>query len=227
MKYLLLILLIINVILSTNINKYRKSLVIEPVCIAPNALYANYLKKEDSQLFFRIGTFIIQNFGNNYGNFTPLVEYDYERLYSWFKFMDNLDKKSNFIPTIATFYYANTKEKNQIMKIVDYLIEYSKNNLEEKWWWLLQATYIAKYKLKDSQLAKNLSKPLIDVKNIPTWAKMTHAIILSDLNEYESAYEVSNMIIQNNKNDNILNDNYMNFFIQEKLPEIKKHLLNQ
>ena len=111
--------------------------------------------------------------------------------------------------------------------VVDYLFEHSAFRPETKWWWLVQATYLANHKLENKTMALKMSEPLKNARTIPIWAQQMPAFIHEQRGEMQEALE----IMENIKND--IKDipqgelNFMKYFIDERLNKLdsitKKH----
>ncbi|MGB1540305.1 MAG: hypothetical protein ACPG80_05040, partial [Rickettsiales bacterium] len=174
----------------------------------------------------------IQNAGDTYGRFTPLKDYDYNKLSKWFYLLDELDNVSDFIPSLATYYYSQTQRTEDVRYIVDYLADHAKGRLEEhkKWWWVIQAIYLANHKLKDKNLALEVGKPLMDAQNIPLWARHFPAFIYEQKGEMEQALYVMEHVLKSYENQTLSREdfNFMRYFIEERLqkglPDYLEHM---
>jgi len=182
----------------------------------------------DDEFYFRVLAFIIQNSGDTFGRFTPLRYYDLNKLYYWFILLDGLDSKSNMMPTLAAYYFAQTQNAPDVRYVVDYLYVHATRDVEHKWWWLIQAIYLAQYKLKDMDLALKVSKPLLSDKVLP-WAQEMAAIVHEQRGEMEDALKIMETIKNNAKNLSDSDLKYILYFIEErlgKLDEMGKRVKN-
>jgi hypothetical protein len=188
----------------------------------------------DEELYFRILALEIQNSGDTFGRFTALKLYDYKKLSAWFYLLDKLDDKSNFLPSIASYYYSQTQHTPDVKYIVDYLEFHSMKDLANKWWWLSQAVYLANFKLKDNQRALELANKLAQTPGkIPMWARQMPAFIHEKLGEKEQAYIIIKNLLDNTKDLTKEELNFMNYFIKDRLKimlskeELKKLKLDE
>ena len=188
----------------------------------PNERAINILALGDRQFYFRHLAFIIQNAGDSWGRFTALKDYNYPQLLEWFLLLDSLDSQSNFIPSLASYYYAQTQTKSDTIYIVEYLRQHANRNLRTKWWWLVQATYIANHILKDKQLALEIAYELTlvprDVK-MPLWARQMPAFIHEQLGEKDASKEIIINILENFDNLSDGELNFMEYFIRDRLED--------
>lgn len=176
----------------------------------------------DEQFYFRVLALYIQNAGDTYGRFTPLKDYDYSKLSKWFTLLDVLDNRSDYIPTLATYYYSQTQNTPDVRYIVDYLSAHAAGRVEKKWWWLIQAMYLANHKLQDKDLALQVGKPLMDTKGIPLWARHFPAFIYEQKGEMEQALYVMEHVISEYENEKLSREdfNFMKYFIEERLNSV-------
>lgn len=184
----------------------------------------------DEEFYFRYKGFMMQNFGDTFGRFTPLKDYDYNKLSQWLNLLDNLNSKSNYIPSLSAYYYSLTQNKEDLIYIINYLNSHADKNPQKKWWWYYQAMYLANNIYNDKNLAIELAKKLKDnsPKNAPIWTKQMLAILLSEKGEKCEAIRVISGILEeykkNKKNKSINKDeiNFMQFFIQQRIKELKE-----
>ena len=187
---------------------------------APTVNIAKLLSLGDTQFYFRYLTFRLQTTGDSWGRFTALKDYNYKELKKWFYLLDELDSKSNFVPTIVSYYYSQTQNKKDTIYIVNYLVDHAEKDIKTKWWWLAQAVYIANHKLKDKELALKLSYKLKNIpKNIkvPLWVRQMPAFLHEQLGEYEAAKIIIVEILENIKEFTPGELNFMAHFLGERL----------
>ncbi|MCE3233714.1 MAG: hypothetical protein K0R98_1971 [Rickettsiaceae bacterium] len=197
----------------------------------PSELSIKAMSLGDEQFYFRTLAFQLQNAGDTFGRFTALRDYNYNQLYHWFTLLDTLDAKSNFVPSLAAYYYSQTQNTPDVKYVAQYLEETSMRDLYNKWWWMSQAVYLANYKLKDKDWALRLAYELASTprNDIPIWAKQMPAFIHEQRGEEEQALQIISSIINNVDNIDQGELNFMAYFVKERLkklvedhPELKK-----
>ena len=173
----------------------------------------------DEQFYFRALALQIQNAGDTFGRFTPLKNYDYDKLSKWFHLLDSLDDTSDYIPSLATYYYSQTQNVPDVRYIVDYLYDHAARRPEKKWWWLIQAMYLANHKLKDQELALKVGAPLMGAKGIPLWARHFPAFIYEQQGEMQQALYVMEHVLKEYEKEKLSREdfNFMKYFIEERL----------
>jgi len=175
----------------------------------------------DNEFYFRVMAFQLQNAGDTFGRFTALRYYDFNKLYHWFTLLDALDSKSNMIPSMATYYFAQTQNTPDVRYIVDYLYAHATKDVAHKWWWLLQSIYLASHKLDDMDLALKVAKPLQN-EAVPVWAREMTAVVHEKRGEMDDALKIMETIRENVDNIPQQDLNYMTYFVKERLGKLEK-----
>ena len=176
----------------------------------------------DEHAFFRLLGLQIQSAGDTFGRFTALYKYDYSKLYHWFRLLDSLDNTSNYIPSMATYYYSQTQRRPDVKYIVDYLAEHAAGRVEEKWWWQAQAVYLANHKLEDKELAMRLAQPLTRAKNAPMWAQQMPAFIAEQRGDEEAAFAIMENILKEADKLTEGELNFIQYFLKERLERMEE-----
>ena len=202
---------------------------------APSAYLVSAISLGDKEFLFRILATRLQNSGDIFAGFIALKNYDYSRVYQWMKSLDELNSRSNLVPSMATYYYAQTQKTEDTQYIVNYLDEHASKNLDEKWWWEFQAILIAKSNLKNLDLALELAYKLSNnnSKTAPLWTKQMPAFIYAERNEKNDdclAFGIIEKLIQENENGtrqlSAQEMNMMRYFINERLNNLKSQKFN-
>lgn len=175
----------------------------------------------DDEFYFRGMAFTLQNAGDTFGRFTSLRYYDFNKLYHWFTLLDELNAKSNMLPALGSYYFAQTQNTADVRYVVDYLYEHSTRDVEHKWWWLLQSIYLSMHKLNDMNLALKVSKPLQNEK-VPAWAQQMTAVVHEKRGEMDDALKIMESIKDNAKEISDADLKYMTYFVNERLGKLDK-----
>jgi hypothetical protein len=175
----------------------------------------------DDEFFFRVFALSLQNSGDTFGRFTALRYYDFNKLYLWFTLLDELDAKSNMMPSMASYYFAQTQNTADVRYIVDYLYSHSVRDVEHKWWWLLQSIYLSMHKLNDLDLAIKVAKPLQDDK-VPVWARQMTAVVYEKRGEMDDAIKIMETIKENVKDIPDADLKYMTYFVKDRAKQMEK-----
>lgn len=175
----------------------------------------------DNEFYFRVMAFTLQNAGDTFGRFTALRYYDFNKLYHWFTLLDELDAKSNIIPSMATYYFAQTQNTPDVRYIVDYLYEHSTRDVAHKWWWLVQSIYLSLHKLDDSELALKVARPLQN-DAVPVWAREMTAVVHEKRGEMDDALKIMETIKNNVDHIPQADLNYMTYFVKERLGKLQE-----
>lgn len=176
----------------------------------------------DEQAFFRVLGMGIQNSGDTFGRFTALYKYDMKKLRNWFFLLDTLDNTSNYMPTLATYYFAQTQYRPDIKYVIEYLRHHAEGRLKTKWWWEAQAVYLAQHKLKNLDLALEIAKQLEGNREIPIWAQQLPAFVHEKRGEMESALSIMEEIKKNAKDIPQHELNFMQYFVKERVKRLER-----
>jgi len=167
----------------------------------------------DAQLAYRINALMLQNLGDEGGRTTALKDYDYERLGQWFSLQDSLDERSNFIPFLAAYYYGAGQDASKFPPLIDYLAEVGRKPYPQKWRWLAQAVWLARFRMEDTDRALELAYDLSDIKqpNMPIWARQMPAFIHAARGEKEAAYDMMLGVLRSGIESGDMHPNEINF----------------
>jgi hypothetical protein len=188
----------------------------------PSEMSVKAFSLGDGQFYFRLLAYQLQNAGDSFGRFTPLKDYNYHQLYYWFVLLDSLDHRSNFVPSIASYYFSQTQRTEDVRYVVDYLDQHASKDLYHKWWWMAQAVYLANHKLKDKDLALKLANKLAKTPrdDIPLWTKQMPAFIHEQRGELDEALVIIEDIAKNADHMDEGELNFMRYFVQERLGKV-------
>lgn len=213
-RLLLAIFLVLQVAFWGQTREVKPDLTIVPE--PPSAAMASAIAMGDDAFMFRYLSIILQNSGDTWGRVTPLRLYDSRKLSRWFYLMDSLDATSNMIPSMAAYYFSQTQTPSDVRYMADYLYDHSIRNVPEKWWWLLQAMYLANYKLGDKELELKIAKPLM-TKGVPVWAQQMVAVVHEKRGEFSDALQIMESIRDNADTLNERDLKYMMYFVKERI----------
>ena len=144
----------------------------------------------DTSFSYRINGLMLQNMGDTGGQTTSLKDYNYENLSKWFYLQDHLDNKSDFTPYLAAFYFGGVQEPEKYRPVIDYLEDIGASTYAEKWRWLAQAVYFARFRLNDYDRALELADKLATLpkEGMPGWARQMPAFVVAQSGDKEAAY---------------------------------------
>ena len=159
---------------------------------APSKFSANVMTLGDSEFAYRILGIMIQNFGSIGGRITPIKDYDFENLADWFFLQHTLSPRGNHAPLIAAFYYGASQDPQKIRPLIKYLHVAGNDPQGEKWRWLAHAVYLARFRLKDYDLALELANTLAAIPNddMPVWAKQMPVNVMNDMGQKQAAMQM-------------------------------------
>jgi hypothetical protein len=155
----------------------------------------------DKELAYRSLSIALQSFGNNTGQVQALKDYNYPNLGTWFDLADGLNPESNYVPFLAAYYFSANQDPSKLMPVINYLRRVGTYPYEDKWRYLGQAVFLAKHKIRDTELSLQLADELAKTykPGMPAWPLQMRAIIASEMGEKEMAYNLMVDIIKNKK----------------------------
>ncbi len=228
-KYLFFASLALQVVfwLYTKDTKPEYDLIPKPI----DPKYAKLISMGDDEFLFRSLVLRVQNSGDIYAGFVPLRKYDYQKLFDWFMFLENLNDQSNQIPTLAAYTYSNIDDEKKIRHLIDYLQYRGEKNIDKNWWWVFQSIYLAR-KIDDKAKALELAKLLSQNKDpkAPLWTKQVEAFIHAKYGDGCLAFFAIQNVIKDLERKNIeisVDDmNFIRYFINVRLKRLKNNNFN-
>lgn len=159
---------------------------------APKIETAAFSGLGDSEISYRLAGYFLQNLGNVGGNYESLKLYNYDLLGQWFFVAQSLDDRANYVPFLAAYYYGAVEDHpEKLTPVIDYLAAEGQKPYPQKWRWLAQAVYLARFKQHDMGKALELANILANLKtDTAPWARQMPAFIHYALGDKQAAYEV-------------------------------------
>lgn len=178
----------------------------------------------DRQMSYRLGALTLQNMGDGGGRVTPLKEYDYRALSAWFYLLRGLDSVSDHVPLIAAYYFGATREPEQARIVAEYLAEAGQDPSGQKWRWLAQAVFLARYRANDLPYALELANKLAALqldhgRQMPIWARQMPAFVLTAMGEKDAARAIIAGILLTDKSLKPNEINFLKAFLVERLDD--------
>ncbi len=176
----------------------------------------------DDEFLFRAMAFMMGNAGDTFGRVTPLYKYDLSKVERWFTMLDSYNHESNLLPSLAAYYYAQTQHADDARHMVSYLKQHALRDVEKKWWWLLQASYVALHRIGDSALALEVSTPLVGAKGVPVGMQQFPAFIHEQRGEFDDALFIMETIRDTAQDIPPEELRFMKYFIEERLHRLEE-----
>ncbi len=172
----------------------------DTLTIPPPRQVASVLALGDDQFFFRHGVLEITHAGVADGDTIYLRDFDYDVLVAWLFLLDELDPRSGVVPFLAAYWYGRTPVVADAALIVDYLEARALADPETGWRWLVEAVYLARYRLDDPDRALELAQLAADgkIENAPFYVQHLPAFIQLDLGERDAALVLLRALLEEN-----------------------------
>ncbi|MEQ1887774.1 MAG: hypothetical protein ABL951_01185 [Alphaproteobacteria bacterium] len=189
------------------------------VGLAPSPVLARAFSLGDDQLYYRAAALGLQNEGDWAGELTPLANYDYARLSGWFGLLSGIDTKSQYAPTLAGYYFGQSRNPEQVRLIVAYLQQLAAAHPQTHWRWLAYSVYLARHRIHDLVLALELAYQLaaLPVADMPIWTRQLPAFVLADTGEKEAARDILEAILESTPDLQKAEQNFMRNYIGTRL----------
>ncbi len=200
----------------------------------PTKLESTILGLGDEYWLYRLMSQTLQNAGDTFGETIPLKDYNYELIEKWFFAIGDLDRKSEYLPSIAAFYYGQSQNVEDSRHIIKYLVAHADTDPVKQWRWYSNAVYLAAFRLKDMTLATEIGNKLLAInsREVPLWAKVMVPLMLAKKDDLCTAYR---MIMRINPSDlqHLLSDdifstdggdhNFLAKLLQKRIKDIKEN----
>jgi hypothetical protein len=194
---------------------------------SPNKYLVEAISFGDREFIFRSLAMRLQNSGDVFAGFVSLKNYDYSRIYDWMMMLDGLNSTSHLVPSLAANYYAQTSKTEDVHYIVDYLEAHASKDIDANWWWMFQASYLAKDSLNDLSRALELAKKLAknNSTKAPLWTKEMPAFISEKMGNGCLAFKTIQQLIddaQSGKREVAAHEmDFLRYFIRDRLSKLK------
>lgn len=180
----------------------------------------------DTQLAYRTISLMLQNAGDVGGRVTNLRNYNYARLGEWFDLTYALDWQANMAPSLAAYYYGGTPKGEDTRYLITYLAKAGRDKIagQERWRWLAQAVYLARFRVKDVDLALQMAQELADLAqnnpDMPAWTKQMPAFVMSKVGQKKAARDLLLTIAATDKTLQPADINQTCWYIDHNLREL-------
>ena len=148
---------------------------------------------------------------------------DYDRLVDWLEQISDTYVDSEYPMLLASRVYTRTSSPDRLRKLLGFIERRFDDNPQLHWRRLAEASLIAKHNLQDLDLALRLARKLAAQPanvEMPHWARDIEFLLLSEMNEYESAIAIIQALLQSGSIDDVDERR----FLREKLLEFQQKL---
>jgi len=132
----------------------------------------------------------LQAFDYQSGSKIPYKELDYARVEAWLSRILELDPGGQYPLLAASRLYAEVPDEARQRSMLDFVYHAYLSDPNRRWPWLAHATFLAKHRLQDMDLALKYAAALqkyTTAKDVPAWATTMEIFIREDMNELETA----------------------------------------
>ena len=132
----------------------------------------------------------LQAFDYQSGSRVPYKDLDYARVEAWLARTLELDPGGQYPLLAASRLYAEVPDEARQRRMLDFVYRQYLLDPNRRWPWLAHATFLAKHRLKDMDLALKYAAALQKFttdKDVPPWVMTMEIFIREDLDELETA----------------------------------------
>lgn len=168
----------------------------------------------DNLTLARVLTLWLQSFDYQPGLSLSFRELDYGRLVNWLDLLLDLDSRSGYPLLLASRVYAEVNDSDRKRIMLEFVAQKFLEAPNRRWKWLAHAVYVAKYQLKDQELALQYATLLADNvtdASVPHWARQLHIYTLEDMGRIEAARVLIGGLIESG---NIQDEHELRFLMQ-------------
>ena len=165
----------------------------------------------------------LQAFDYQSGSKIPYKELDYARVEAWLSRILELDPEGQYPLLAASRLYAEVPDEARQRSMLDFVYRAYLRDPNRRWPWLAHATFLAKHRLNDMDLALKYAAALqkyTTAKDVPAWATTMEIFIREDMNELETARVMIGGLLASGK---ITDRGELNF-LDGRLREIEERL---
>lgn len=165
----------------------------------------------------------LQSFDYQSGTNVPYKDLDYARLEAWLSRILELDPQGQYPLMAAARLYAEVPREAKQRSMMDFIYRQYFLDPDRRWPWLAHATFLAKHRLKDMDLALKYAAALqkyTTAKDVPAWVTTMEIFIREDMNELETARMMIGGLLASGK---ITDRGELNF-LDGRLHEIEERL---
>lgn len=168
----------------------------------------------------------LQAFDYQSGSRVPYKDLDYARVEAWLARILELDPLGQYPLLAASRLYAEIPDEQRQRSMLDFVYQQFLLDPNRRWPWLAHATFLAKHRLKDMDLALKYAAALqkfTTAADVPAWAKTMEIFIREDLNELETARVMIGGLLASGR----ISDPGEIKFLDGKLREMEQRLKKQ
>ena len=132
----------------------------------------------------------LQAFDNQPGISIPFNQLDYARLIEWLDRILALDERADYPLLAASRLYSQVPDDAKKRRMLEFVREKFLLAPDRRWQWLAHCIYVAKYQIKDLELALDYARTLrrnARSPAVPFWARDMEVYVLEDMGEIEAA----------------------------------------
>lgn len=189
----------------------------------PNAEIISLIGLGDRLTSARLTMLWLQAFDNQPGISLSLKELDYAKVIEWLDVILQLDPRMQYPLLAAARFYAEVPDADRQRQMLRFIQDKFLQQPNARWSAMAHAVYIAKHRLKDQELAREIARLLrlhAKAESVPYWAQQMEFFVLEDMGELEAARILIGGLLDSGE----LDDPQQQRFLAERLQQLEQRL---
>ena len=165
----------------------------------------------------------LQAFDYRSGSKVPYQNLDYGHIEAWLARILELDPQGQYPLLAAARLYGEVPQEAKQRSMLEFIYRAYLRDPDRRWPWLAHATFLAKHRLQDMDLALRYAAALrrhTTAKDVPSWVTTMEIFIREDLNELETARLMIGGLLASGR----ISDRAELIFLDGRLREIEQRL---
>jgi hypothetical protein len=186
-------------ILYHHVNQLRFEISYNPLGQPFDAVTYRSISMGSEQLFGYLLAIRLQLHDSQAGKYFVYSQIDYGTLIDWLDQITLVSPGTEYPMLLASRIYTTTRDEPRLRLILGFIERRFDDDPQLHWRRLVEASLIAKHKLKDMDLALRLAAKVSAQPayvKMPNWARDFQFLLLAELNELESAIAIIEALLQ-------------------------------
>jgi hypothetical protein len=188
---------------------------------APQPLTTTILSLGEAPLAAYAMNIYIQTFDSQAQKSLGIRTLDHSAIRQWLAQAIDLNPQSSYSLLLASRVYASAANPSDARKTLEFVHEHFLKSPNQNWPWLAHAVHVARYELRDLELAKRYARSIAlhaTSTDIPSWATQLEVFILEANNELDAARQLLGSLI----NSGHIKDDAELLFLASRLKQLNQ-----
>lgn len=187
----------------------------------PTLAEARLASLSDAVALSKMTMLWLQSFDTQPGISVSFKQIDYEHVIGWLDLVLRLDPHGLYPLLSASRIYAEVNDENRQRKMLAFVHERFLEDPKHRWPAMADAVYVARYRLKDTDLALEYARDLsqnVAAYDVPPWIKQMQIYVLEDMGNLEAAMVLIGGLLESGE----VSDPQEIRFLQQRLDRLRE-----